>query len=199
MSTHATFPQLAGRTVRESAYLVLDLGVGVVAFAVMISALVSGVSLAVTLVGIPILAASVLLARHAAGFERYRAQVLLGVSLAAPPALAPEPTFVRRVLAALRDRPARRASVYFLAMLPVGTVTFSAVVAWWSTVGFLVTLPAWSWSLDDRWWSGAPEVAAATVIGFVLLAATPFVIHAITRLDRAALRLIDHRQRGERL
>ncbi len=192
---------LAGRTVRESGYLLLDLPVGVVGFSVMVTALATGVSLAFTLVGVPVLAGALVLARSAARLERARARALLGVSFAALPARVSAASSIARLLAPLRDPAAWRASGYFLLMLPIGTLTFSAAAAWWGSGLFLLTLPAWAWTLphggpqigDASWWSAPWQLAAASVAGILLLAATPFVIHAVTRADRTLLRLLDAR------
>jgi hypothetical protein len=64
---------------------------------------------------------------------------------------------------------------------------------------FLLTLPAWAWALphggpqiSDTSWRSAPlELAASSAGGLLLLAATPFVTHAITRADRTLLHLLD--------
>jgi hypothetical protein len=190
---------LARRTARETAHLLLDLPVGVVGFTVVACALTTGVSLAITLAGVPLLAATMLLARRAADAERARARALLGVSLQAPPAPpAAAPTFTARLLNPLRDRSAWRASGYFLLMLPVGTATFSVAVAWWATAIFLATLPAWAWALpadalhvpDGPQLSSAWELAATSATGLLLLAVTPFVIHAVTAADRRLIRLL---------
>jgi hypothetical protein len=189
---------LARRAVRESAHLLLDLPVGVLGFSVMVTALATGVSLAITLVGAPLLAAALLLARHAARLERARARTLLGVSLTAPPARPPASSLHGRLLDPLRDRESWRASGYFLLMLPAGTFTFAAAVMWWATVLFLTTLPAWAWALphggpqisDSSWWSTPMELAGSSCAGLILLAATPFVIHALTGFDRMLLRLL---------
>jgi hypothetical protein len=191
----------AEQTKRETAYLVSDLAVGVIAFSVFISLLATGASLAITLVGLPLLAGTVLLARSAAGLERRRASALLGVPFAVP---APRPTadtLTAKVLSPLRDKTGWRAVAYAILMLPAGTFTFCAAVVWWATTAFLVTLPAWAWALahngprleDGSYWSAPWELAASTAAGLLLLAATPYVIHAITRVDRALLRLIDAR------
>jgi hypothetical protein len=190
---------LAERTVRESAYLLLDLPVGAVGFSVVVTGLATGASLAITLAGVPLLAGALLLARYAAGLERARARALLGVSLAAPPARAAASSFTAHLLSPLRDRAAWRASSYFLLMLPAGTLTFSAAVAWWGSALFLLTLPAWAWALphggpqisDTSWWSAPWELTASSAGGLLLLAVTPFVIHTITRADRTLLHLLD--------
>jgi hypothetical protein len=163
-----------------------------------VSALATGASLAITLIGIPILAGTLLLARYAAVAERARARTLLGLSLAPPSPRPAAPTVMGRMLSPLRDGAAWRATAYYLLMLPVGVATFCAAVVWWAATLFLVTLPAWAWALphhgprmlDGSWWSAPWQLATSFAIGLVLVAATPFVIHAITRADRALLRLI---------
>jgi hypothetical protein len=198
MSTTAMYsPRRIGR---ETAHLLLDLPVGVAGFSLVVAALATGASLAITLVGVPILAATMLLARGGAELERSRARTLLGTDLAAPPARTGGTTALSRLTAPLKDRAARRASGYFLLLGPVGTTTFSLAVTWWATVAFLVTLPAWSWALPaeslqfgDHVWTSPGELAASTALGLLLLAVTPYVIHAIAGLDRALLRLLDGR------
>lgn len=188
---------LARRTVRETAHLLLDLPVGVAGFSFLVSALAAGVSLAITLVGVPILAAALLATRYAAGAERARARALLGVSVAAPPAPATGSSWWSRMVALLRDTAAWRASGYFLLLFPTGTVMFTAAVVWWSSTLFLLTLPAWAWALPhggpqigDATWSAPWQLAASSAAGALCLAATPFVVHAITQADRALLRLL---------
>jgi hypothetical protein len=191
------------RTIRESTYLLLNLPVGAIGFSVMVTGIATGASLAITLVGIPILAGALLLARHAAGLERARARTLLGVELAEPPARDDTGSFARRLLSPLRDRAAWKAGSYFLLMLPAGVATFSATVAWWATALFLLTQPAWAWALphggpqvtDTDWWSAPWELAASATVGLALLALTPFVIHALTGADRRLLHLLGEHQR----
>jgi hypothetical protein len=195
-----TSSALAERTARETAYLLLDLPVGIAGFTVMVACLATGVSLAITLVGVPLLAGTLLLARYAAAWERQRARALLGVSLEAPPApAATGSSLVHRLFSPLRDRANWSASGYFLLLLPVGTVTFSAAITWWATAVFLLTLPAWSWALPEgslrmpdggAELSGFWELAGASAGGLLLLALTPFVIHASTHADRSLLRLV---------
>src|SRR3712207_1283768 len=79
----------AEQTLRETVHLLLDLPVGIAGFTVVVTLLATGVSLAITLVGIPVLAAALLLMRAAAGAERARAAALLGVELPAPTARKP--------------------------------------------------------------------------------------------------------------
>jgi hypothetical protein len=188
---------LVERTARESAYLMLDLPVGVIGFTVMVTGLATGASLAITLAGIPLLAGALLLARHAARIERARASRFLGVELAPPPERPSADSWTGRVVGPIRDREAWKATGYFIAMLPAGTATFAAAVAWWGTALFLLALPLFAWALPAdslRWgdiaWTAPEELAASTVVGLVLLAATPFVIHTLTRVDRALLRLV---------
>lgn len=194
MTYSATYSQAAQRTFRESAYVLSDLPVGVIGFSVVTAAVAAGASLAITLAGVPILVAALLLARWAGGLERKRARALLDLSLAPPPPRERGgDSSMARLLSPLRDRASWRAAGYFLLMLPAGVLTFSAAVAWWATSLFLLTFPAWAQIGDTHGWSSPGELAAASATGLVMLAATPFAIHAITHVDRALLRLIGAR------
>jgi len=193
--TTAAARPLAARCARETLHLLCDLPVGVAGSLLIVAAFSAGSALAVTLVGIPLVAVTVVLARFAARGERARAHVLLDVALDAPPAAPRASTWPRRLIASLRDTVAWRAAAYFLLLLPVGTATFSAVVAWWSTALFLLTLPAWAWALPHdgpaAWWAAPWQLASASLAGLLLVAAAPFAVHAITRADRLLLRLLN--------
>src|SRR6516165_2284112 len=102
----------AARTWLETAYLLLDLVVGVAGF---------------TLVGIPILVLTLLGCRGAAWLERRRARIL-GLDLPDPPPLDSSGSFLRRASRPLVDGIAWRSAAYLVLMLPVGIVTFTVVV-----------------------------------------------------------------------
>src|SRR4051794_3480926 len=72
-------------TYRSSLHLLADLAIGTATFSVFVTLLALSAGLAVTLVGIPILVVTLLLARGLGSVERRRAGVLLGVDIAAPP------------------------------------------------------------------------------------------------------------------
>ena len=184
---------------KETLYLLLDLPVGVAGFTLVVTGLSLALGLAVTLVGIPLLAGTLLLARLAGRAERARARALLEFELAAPAPLRREKTVLARLFAPIRDSCAWRAAAYFTLMLPVGILTFTLAVAWWGAALTLLTLPAWAWALPHGgpeiantgyYFNDAWQLALSTAVGLLLTLAATRVVHGLTFLDRGLLTLL---------
>jgi len=189
---------LRARTWKETLYLLLDLPVGVVGFTLVVTGLSLSLGLLITLIGIPLLAATLLLARLAGGAERARAGALLECELPAPAPLPRRETALARLFAPIRDAAAWRATAYFALMLPVGIVTFTVAVTWWAAALGLLTLPAWAWALphhgpaigDSYHWTHPWQLALSSLAGLLLTLAAAPVIHGVTFLDRGLLTLL---------
>jgi signal transduction histidine kinase len=199
-----TMNPLSRRTWTETLHLLLDLLVGTVGFSLVVVGLATGAGLLITFVGIPVLAATLLLSRAGARVELWRAATLLGVELHLPHPIRRRDTLLARVLAPLSDGASWRAAVYFVMLLPVGIVTFSVAVTLWATALGFLTLPAWAWALpgggpelgNGSHWSEPWQLAVLSGAGLALVFAAPFVIHALTYLDRGLLQLL-RRPRSE--
>jgi Putative sensor len=186
------------RVWKETLYLLLDLPIGVAGFTFVVTGLSLGVSLLITLVGVPLLAATLVLARLAGRAELARSRALLDYELVAPEPLPRRKTVLTRLWAPIRDGSAWRSTAYFALMLPVGIATFTIAVTWWGATLFLVTLPTWAWALPHGgplithgyYWSQGWQLALSFVAGLALALATPAVIHAATYLDRGLLALL---------
>src|SRR3954470_7723334 len=194
----------AARTWKETLYLLLDLPVGVAGFTLAVTGLAGAAGLLITFVGVPLLTATLLLARAGGRGELARARALLGVELPAPRALPRHDGLIARLLAPIRNGAAWRATLYFLLMLPAGILTFTVAVTWWATALGALTLPVWGWALphggpqlaDGRYWSAPWQLALAAAAGLVLTLLAPAVVHALTFVDRALLQLL-RRPRSE--
>ncbi|MFF4649310.1 sensor histidine kinase [Streptomyces sp. NPDC001380] len=118
------------RTWAATAYLLLSLPVGLAGF-VFTAVLVSvGAGLAVTVVGLPLLAAGLLGCRALASAERVRAARLLGLRVPEPdPPLPGRPGAAGRIAAVLTDGQGWRAALYFTVLLPWGALTFAVALA----------------------------------------------------------------------
>jgi hypothetical protein len=190
--------RIRARVWKEPLHLLLDLPVGVVGFTFVVTGLALGVGLAITLLGIPVLAGTLVVVRRARAAELARARALLGCDRAPPALPAPPQDRLARLLAPIRDASAWKAAAYFTLMLPVGVVTFTVTVAWWGTALALSTLPAWAWALphngpaigDGYHWSHPWQLALSTLAGLLMVVAAPAVIHGVSLLDRALLRLL---------
>ena len=113
-------------TYRAIAYLLLGLPMGIISFVLVVTGLSVGFGLLVTLLGIPVLVATLLVVRTMAGFERQLASTLLD---------APMPRFVRgpgeyggfwwrRVRELLTDRRTYAEVGFLLLRLPLGIADF---------------------------------------------------------------------------
>ncbi len=195
------FARLASpRTWLETVHLLLDLAMGVALFTWVVTLVSLGAGLAVTVVGIPLLALAVVSGRWIGTVERGRTRLLLGDDLPGPPPFDPAPGLWPRSKAGLGDRAGWKGLAYGLVMLPWGIVTFTVAVVVWSVALGLTTLPLFDWALPDggfEWGSyrltGLGLVGAyllSFAVGVGLLAVAPTVVHAMAEGDRRLARLL---------
>ena len=186
---------VSARTWRETAYLLIDLPVGVAGFTFVVTGLSLGAGLLITLVGIPILVLTLLGCRGAAWLELRRAR-LLSLDLPDPPPLDRTGSFLRRASRPLVDGVGWRAAAYFVLMLPVGIVTFTVAITIWATALGLLTLPAWAWSVphggpqfgNAYYWNKPWQLALAVLAGAILTLLAPWVVRALAACDRGLVR-----------
>ncbi|MFL6077865.1 MAG: sensor domain-containing protein [Mycobacteriales bacterium] len=190
------------RTWAETLHLLLDLPVGVFTFSFFATMLSTGIGTAVTVVGLPVLAATVLAGRGIAGMERRRARTLLGVDIGPPP--APRwrhgQGFGAWLRAGMTDATGWRAVLYGVLLLPVGALGFSVVMAFWSSALGGITYPIWyRWlPMDDghrgtRLWPHfypSEHLAVTFGMGVVLLFVTPWIVRGLAYLPRALTGLL---------
>jgi signal transduction histidine kinase len=191
-------PLREGRTYLETIDLLIDFPFAVAWFTVFTTLIATGVSLLITLVGLPILTLTFIGARWIARFERLRADALLGVQIEEPRArVAAGSGFFRWLVAPFRDRTTWKEVGYlWLVAFPFAVVSFTVAVVAWSVPLWLVTLPiyviAWPQAGPDLWGGHridtAPEAFAAVAIGLVVLPLTPWVIRAVSAADAFLLR-----------
>ncbi len=124
-------PVLSAQTWREIAHLLSNMPVGVAGFAYIAVCIYASAMLSFTLVGLPLLALTLLGVRGLGRFERARARKLLRVRVEEPSALrAREEGFLSWLWTQLKDSVAWRHVLYFFIRLP------------WGWLSFGVTLPA---------------------------------------------------------
>ncbi|MFN8023872.1 MAG: sensor histidine kinase [Acidimicrobiales bacterium] len=193
-------PLATARPWKQTLHLLLDLPLGIAWFTWVVTLLSLGGGLAVTVIGIPLLALTVTSGRWIGTVERARARVLLDDDAPAPSPFRSGRGWLALTKAGLVDGPGWKGLAYGALMLPWGILTFTVAVTMWSlALGFL-SLPTFDWALPDggfEWGSyeltGAGLVAGYVVcfgIGLLLLAATPRVIAAMAEGDRRLVRLL---------
>ncbi|HSK15033.1 MAG TPA: sensor domain-containing protein [Gaiellaceae bacterium] len=190
----------------RTAYALLALPLGVFWFSLLVSLFAVSASLILFVVGLPLLALTVWIARAGASAERLLAASLLGVEIPPPPPEATEGYRpLRRFLAPLASPAAWREVVYLLLLFPIGIVLFVAAVVLWSMALAWVTAPAWSLALseDSRgdvfWGPLDPPLAWAGVVaaGVALLLVTPWILRGLLALHAALMRALLGPTRGE--
>jgi signal transduction histidine kinase len=113
-------------TYRAALGLVLLLPLGIVGFFWVVATLAIGIGLSITLVGIPIVAASLVGARQIAAVGRQLARWAFRAKIATPPPLVRGPGLLGWLGAVLLDAVSWRSVLYLVVALPMGIV--SAVV-----------------------------------------------------------------------
>jgi hypothetical protein len=170
----------------------LGLPLGIAYFTWLVTGLATGLGLAITLVGIPLLTLVLAGVRPLLAGERRLANALLGTEL--PRAgLAPRGEgWVGRLKAYWTDRATWRGMAYLLARFPVGTATFSVVVAVYSAALYLIAAPIVApfdtielgiWQ-PDTWFEGF----ALVPLGLLLLVAAGWVSEGMAAMSRAFIR-----------
>ncbi|WP_078908448.1 sensor histidine kinase [Streptomyces vietnamensis] len=122
-------------TWKEIAFLLSNLFTALAGFVYAVVSIALGAGLAVTVVGLPLLALGLGGPRLIGRSERARARALLGVTVAEPSPLPPADGFFGWLWSRLKDPVAWRTQLYGLIRLPWGIVTFivalvSLIVLW---------------------------------------------------------------------
>ncbi|MGW7525237.1 sensor histidine kinase [Streptomyces sp. NPDC054783] len=123
-------PAYDAHTWKEILHLLLNLPVTVFGFVYAITVLSVGGGLTITVIGLPLLALSLLGARQLGKLERARARRLLGVRVEEPTPLplAKGGGLMQRLWMALKDPVGWRTLLYDLIRLPWGILTFCTVL-----------------------------------------------------------------------
>jgi signal transduction histidine kinase len=196
---------VTGRTWAEFLYILIGLPLAVLGFAHAVVTLAAGIGLAVTFLGLPVIALGVWGASGIAGVHRRLARRLLGEHVAEPVGPAPAAGFLVWLQSRLRDANGWRAMAYLALKLPLALLTFGVAGLLWVYALFGSTYALWRpfvpGQVDsagvvrhgvqltgDQYVDAAPEILTLTAAGIVLLLATPWIVRGLLLLDRLLLR-----------
>ena len=202
-------PLVERRTYLATLDLWLDLAFGVAWFTIFTTALATGAGMLITLVGLPILTVTFLLARACGWFERRRVGLLLGISIDDPVRRpAKGGGLFQRLIAPFRDRTTWKELLYLWLVQPVlSVVNFTlALTAWVVPLGAL-TLPIYAveWpGAAPQPWNGRRldtwhETLITAAVGLVVLPLAPWIIRGLAHLDGSAARALLSPSRTEAL
>ncbi|MCX4628207.1 sensor histidine kinase [Streptomyces sp. NBC_01443] len=190
-----------GRTWREFGYLMLGLPLSVLYFSLAITGVSLGAGLLVTFLGVPVLAGVLAMCRGFGRVERARVRGLLGVDIAEP---APVRAKKRGPLAAmgalLKSGSAWRHALYSVIHLPWAIFAFTVALVFWAYGWAFLLYPVWFWVFPAyTGWPGLQlfqngdytmyldtplDVALTCLVGLGLTLVTPWVVRALTTVDR---------------
>lgn len=125
---------LGGRTWKEIIYLLLNLPLGIAGFVTTVVMISLGAGLAVTVIGLPLLAVGLTICKVFGRVDRWRARVLLGHSIPTPSKLPTSGGFFAWPWTRIADPVGWRSVIYLLIRLPWGIITFVV------TLVFLIAL-----------------------------------------------------------
>jgi signal transduction histidine kinase len=166
------------RTYTRIAYLLLAGVLGTIEFVFLVTALSTGVGLAVTLVGIPILIGSVYAWGWLAGIERSTIGALTGNYIASPYRPLPEGGWWDRLRARLGDPATWKDLTFLFLQFPFGLLSFIVALTVLSVGLSGLTLPLWYWAVPyGADWTvfqlidadTLPEALAASAVGALVL------------------------------
>nr|BFD83293.1 sensor histidine kinase [Streptomyces sp. Xyl84] len=189
------------RSWRELAYVLLSLPIGILLFTYAVTMVSLGAGLLVTFLGIPVLAGALAGCRGLGVLERVRARGLLGLDVAEP-----EPLRMKGhgplawTGAVLKSGGSWRALLYAVLQFPWAVFSFVVSVVLWANGWMLLTYPLWFWVFPM--WAGQGgiqlygdehhriyldnpfEIAVTALVGLLITLATPWIVRALTTVDR---------------
>ncbi|WP_431990260.1 sensor histidine kinase [Streptomyces albogriseolus] len=192
-----------GRAWRELAYVLLSLPISILLFTYAVTMVSLGAGLLVTFLGVPVLAAALAGCRGIGSVERARARGLLGLDVGEPqPLRLKRQGFMGWIGAVLKSGTSWRALLYSVLQLPWAVLSFTVTVTVWTLGWSLVTYPLWFWVLPtdpDPAHDGIQlygdgqrsiyldnpfEIAVTAAVGLLFTLATPWIVRALTTVDR---------------
>jgi signal transduction histidine kinase len=133
----------------DSGYVLLGFPLAIASFAILLTGLCTGIGLAITVVGLPLLAATLFGARGLADIERLCIPPVLGQPRIRPTYLTPEPGAGawRRIITPLRQVQSWLDLAHGIFVFPFAVFAFVLVITWWAVaIGGTLTV-AWDWSI----------------------------------------------------
>jgi signal transduction histidine kinase len=150
----------AGRLLRQltidSLYVLVGFPLGILTITLFMTGFFTGIGTLIIWVGLPLLTATLFMARGFATVERVRIGPVFGRALPQPHyrRTAPDASWMRRMLRPLTDPQCWLDLLHGMFRLVPSTIAFSLVVTWWAGALGGLTAPLWDWSIprgaDDQ-------------------------------------------------
>lgn len=200
----------SGAGFREIAHTLTSLPVAIAGFTFAVTMVSLGAGLAVTVLGLPVLAATLAAARGLGAAERARARGLLGLDVAGPDPVrrSEHAGWWSSMVTRLGDAAGWKALLFQIVMFPWRVAEFCVSLTLLVTGWTLALYPAYKWvfpryvgwpgyRLYDYhsggvhhayYLSSSAQIAGASLLGLAIVFLTPQVVRAMTNVERAAVR-----------
>jgi signal transduction histidine kinase len=181
---------------RRLAYLVLSFALGLTWFVVLVTGLSLGFSLAIMLIGIPLLIGMLWAIRSMAQIERACVHGLIGVDVSAHYRRPKNPGLGAQIMTRLGDPQTWKDLVYLIAQFPLGILWFTISVMLVGLSIGLTTAPLYYWAVADGVEVGVftidtlPEALVAVPVGLLVCLLTWHVANGLGALHGAWARLL---------
>jgi signal transduction histidine kinase len=188
----------------DTGYVLLGLPLAIAAFAVVVTGLSAGLGLLITVIGVPVLAATLFAARLFADIERLRIPAVLNRPRVRPTFRAAEPGagVWKRMITPITQIQFWLDAAHAVLQFPIAVATFTVVVSWWSVAIAGTLTVAWDWSIprgpDNRSLaqliglgdSTFARIGLQTALGLLCLVTLPFVVRGCAWISAAFSRLL---------
>ncbi|MFJ8140334.1 sensor histidine kinase [Streptomyces sp. NPDC096013] len=193
------------RSWRELGYVLLSLPISILLFTYAVTMVSLGAGLLITFLGVPVLAGALAGCRGFGALERGRARLLLGLDIADP-----EPLRLKKngpmgwMGAVLKSGTSWRHLLYAVLHFPWAVFSFVVALSFWSYGWALLTYPLWFWVFPVYAGQGGLqlygdqhhqvyldnpfEITVTALIGLLFTLATPWIVRALTMVDRVMVR-----------
>ncbi|MBT2445959.1 sensor domain-containing protein [Streptomyces sp. ISL-43] len=190
-----------GRTWREFGYLLLGLPLSALYFSLAVAGVSLGAGLLVTFLGVPVLAGVLALCRGFGRLERARVRGMLGHDIAEPaPIRARKSGMIAAMGALLKSGSAWRHVLYSVIHFPWAVFSSCVALVFWAFGWAMLLYPLWFWVFpaytdqpglqlfqndEYSFYLDSPLAIALTcLIGLAFTVTTPWVVRALTTVDR---------------
>ncbi|HEY7050345.1 MAG TPA: sensor domain-containing protein [Jatrophihabitantaceae bacterium] len=187
-------------------YLIVTAVISAVVFAFTVTYLVGGAFLAITFLGLPLIALAVLAARRVGRVYRWLGRKMVGARVDDPPRFRAGPGILGWLRSALRDTVGWRTIGYILIKFPLSVVGVFGAALLWVQTALLLTYPVW-WQVFDptnkdshgrvhhsalqlgsyyiETW---PRALMVSAVGLVALFLAPWPMRGLVALDGVLMR-----------
>ncbi len=160
-----------------AAFMLLSFVIGLFWFVTLVTMISTGLGLAITLTGVPILILTMVLWTWGARAERWRVSAFFGRAMPAPYRPMPEGSWLARGRSFVTDPAVWRDLAYLLLLFPIGIAEFVITIVVVSLPLALLTAPFWFLADTNQGLEAIPQALLIMLVGVpLLLVVTPYVL-----------------------